>query len=173
MIYPLLKLLEYSVLVRFKIIYNVSVCVCVCVRVWESGELSTTTSCPAVPAVTACEQMSVFPRLQTQSRGIFSTDLIHTHTHTHTHTHAHTHTHTFSIRNRRLLKTPVSSRKQSPLGATLIYLCLSAAALVRMLKKKKKNTINLSMCVCKWAPFFGDSHVCFWCVCGCAAFLSA
>ena len=47
------------------------------------------TSCPAVPAVTAYEQMSVFPRLQAHSRGILSTDL--------------TDTHTFLVRNRLLL----------------------------------------------------------------------
>ncbi len=51
-----------SILVGSKIIY-LSVCMCVCET---CVELSTMTSCPAVPAVTAYEQMSVFPHPQTQ-----------------------------------------------------------------------------------------------------------
>lgn len=74
---------------------NLLVCVCeTCVK------LSTMTSCPAVPAVTACEQMSVFPCLKTHSHGILSTDL--------------TYAHTFSACNRLFLKLLLAVESQAP-----------------------------------------------------------
>lgn len=58
------------------------------------------TSCPAVPAVTAHEQMSVFPRRR-RTAVVFSPQTLHTLTHI-----LHLQQASF--------KTPVSSRKQSP-----------------------------------------------------------
>lgn len=98
---------------------NLLVCVCE-----TCAELSTMTSCPAVPAVTAYEQMSVFPCLKMHSRGTLSTDL--------------TYARTFSACNRLLLKLLLAVESRAPSEVTLIYLCLSAAALVHMLKKPTK-----------------------------------
>lgn len=59
----------------------VYVWVCVCVRVCGK-ELSTITSCPAVPAVAAYKQTSVFPHLRHAALA-FALHILQVHTHSH------------------------------------------------------------------------------------------